>query len=84
MVGLVETPKHQGRKILRLSGRGFKIARTSANSTITAYGARIAFHDVESKKSTHGEYAPTAMDLSAVAPGLPGPKWRRTKARSAP
>src|SRR5690606_17108569 len=24
------------------------------------------------------------MDLSAAAPGLPGPKWRRTKARSAP
>jgi hypothetical protein len=57
---------------------------TSPNSTITADGARKVDHDDKSKKSNHEEYAPTAMDLSAVAPGLPGPKWRRTKARSAP
>ncbi len=80
----METPKHQGRKNLRVSGRGFKIVRTSANSTITAYGARIAAHDDKSKKSNHADYAPTAMDLSAVAPGLSGLKWRRTKARPAP
>ena len=58
--------------------------QTADNSTITAGGARIVDHDVKSKESNHVEYAPTAMDLSAVAPGLSGPKWRRTKARSAP
>jgi len=31
-------------------------------------------HEDKSKKSNHEEYAPTAMDLSAVALGLPGPK----------
>jgi hypothetical protein len=51
---------------------------------ITASGARIVVHDDKSKKSNHEEYAPTAMDLSAAAPGLPGPKWRLTKARAAP
>jgi hypothetical protein len=57
---------------------------TSPNSTITADEARKVVHDDKSKKSNHEVYAPTAMDLSAVAPGLPGLKWRRTKARSAP
>ena len=57
---------------------------TSPNITITADGARIVSHDDKSKKSNHEENAPTAMDLSAAAPGLPGPKWRRTKARTAP
>ena len=38
------------------------------------FGARIVDHDDKSKKSNHAEYAPTAMDLSAVAPGLSGPK----------
>jgi len=38
-------------------------------------------HDDKPKKSNHVEYAPTAMGLSAVAPGLSGTKWRRTKAR---
>ena len=56
----------------------------SSNSTITAVGARIVDHDANSEKPNHEAYAPTAMDLSAVAPGLSGPKWRRTKARSAP
>jgi hypothetical protein len=54
------------------------------NNTITAGGARIVDHDDNLKKSNHVEYAPAAMDLSAVAPGLPGPKWCRTKARPAP
>jgi len=31
-------------------------------------------HDDKSMESNHEKYAPTAMDLSAVAPGLPGPK----------
>ena len=48
--------------------------RTSYNSTITAGGARIVDHDDKSKKLNHVENAPTAMDLSAAAPGLPGPK----------
>ena len=43
---------------------------TSYNSTITADGARIVDHDDNSKKSNHVEYAPTAMALSAVTPGL--------------
>jgi hypothetical protein len=47
---------------------------TSPNSTITADEARKVVHDDKTKKSNHAEYAPTAMDLSAVAPGLPGPK----------
>ncbi|HHW90982.1 MAG TPA: hypothetical protein GX745_08790 [Clostridiales bacterium] len=47
---------------------------TALNRTITAGGARIVDHDGESMKSYHVGYAPTAMDLSAVAPGLPGPK----------
>ena len=57
---------------------------TSPNSTITADEARKVDHDDKSKKSNHEENAPTAMALSAAAPGLPGPKWRRTKARTAP
>ena len=47
---------------------------TSPNSTITAGGARIADHDGKINKPNYEVYAPTAMDLSAVAPGLPGPK----------
>ena len=47
---------------------------TSHNNTITAVGARIVDHGDKSKKSNHEDYAPTAMDLSAVAPGLSGPK----------
>ena len=47
---------------------------TSPNSTITADEARKVDHDDKSKKSNHEENAPTAMALSAVAPGLPGPK----------
>ena len=57
---------------------------TSPNSTITADEARKVDHDDKSKKSNHEENAPTAMVLSADAPGLSGPKWRRTKARTAP
>jgi len=57
---------------------------TSLNSTITANGARIVDHDDKLRKSNHEVYAPTATDLSAVAPGLSGPKWRRTKARPTP
>jgi len=41
---------------------------------ITAGGARKVEHDDKSKKSNHEDYARTAMDLSAVAPGLSGPK----------
>ena len=55
-------------------GLAFGGHHPSYNSTITAGGARIVDHDDKSKKSNHEVYAPTAMDLSAVAPGLPGPK----------
>ena len=57
---------------------------TAYISAITADGARRVDYEDKSKKSNHEVYASTAMDLSAVAPGLSGPKCRRTKARSAP
>ena len=47
---------------------------TSDNSRVCASGARLGEHEAKSKKSNHEEDAPTAMDLSAVAPGLPGPE----------
>jgi len=53
---------------------GEKERNTSHNTTITASEARLADHDEKTEKSNHEVYAPTAMDLSAVAPGLLGPK----------
>jgi hypothetical protein len=39
-------------------------------TTVYHFGARMVDHNDKSNKSNHVVYAHTAMDLSAVAPGL--------------
>ena len=46
---------------------GIKEWPTSSNSTVTAGGARLAEHEVNSMKSNHEVDAPTLPNLTAVA-----------------